>query len=157
MLEEVLDLLDRDLRHVGVVEHLLVALGELGRGHRDDLLIAAAVVLHHQHADGTNVDVGAGHDGARVGDEHVDRVAVVGQRVRHEPVVAGIAHRGVQEAIDEQRARVLVHLVLDGLAADLHLDDDVDVLGRVLADGNGINAHESSLQPMQRAWPGRMA
>jgi hypothetical protein len=36
----------------------------------------------------------------------------------------------VQEAVDEQRAGLLVHLVLDRLAADRHLDDDVDVFGR---------------------------
>ena len=64
-----------------------------------------------------------GHDRARVADEHVDRVAVGRQGVRNEAVIAGIAHRRVEEAVDEQRAGGLVHLVLDGLAADRHLDD----------------------------------
>ena len=90
---------------------------------------------------GLHIDDGAGHDRARVGHQHVDRVAVLRQGVGDEAVVAGIAHGRVQEAVDHEGARRLVHLVLDGLAADGHLDDDVDVLGRVDADGNGIDAH----------------
>src|SRR5690606_9688792 len=39
-------------------------------------------------------------------------------------------------------AGFLVHLVLDRVAADRHLDDDVDVLGRVVANGDGVDAHE---------------
>src|SRR5262249_46647836 len=38
----------------------------------------------------------------------------------------------------------LVHFILDGLATDRHLDDDVDVLGRVVTDGDGIDAHGSA-------------
>jgi hypothetical protein len=41
----------------------------------------------------------------------------------------------VQDTIDEQRARCLVELVFHGLAAGRHFDDDVQVLGRVLAVG----------------------
>src|SRR5690349_12408513 len=51
VLEEMLDLLQRDLGKVAVVFHLVVALGELRRGHRDDLLVAAGLVLHQEHAD----------------------------------------------------------------------------------------------------------
>ena len=72
---------------------------------------------------------------ARVADQHVDRVAVARQRMRHEAVISGIAHRRIEEAVDEQRARRLVHLVFDRLAADRHLDDDVDVVGRILPVG----------------------
>src|SRR5258707_9247547 len=61
--------------------------------------------------------------------------------MRHEAVVPGIAHRRVQEAVDDQGARRLVHLVLDRLAADRHFDDGVDVLGRVVADRDGIEIH----------------
>src|SRR6185312_2826541 len=52
-----------------------------------------------------------------------------------------IAHRRIEEAVDEQRAGGLVDLVFDGLAAKRHLDDDVEVVGRVLADGNGVDVH----------------
>src|SRR5690606_8620241 len=40
----------------------------------------------------------------------------------------------------------LVHLVLDRLAAQRHLDDDVDVLGRVVPYGDGVQAHGASLR-----------
>ena len=78
---------------------------------------------------------------SRVAHEHVDRVAVLGQRVRHEAVVAGIGHRRVEEAVDDEHPRGLVQLVLDRLAAERHLDDDVDVLGRVVADRNRLYTH----------------
>ena len=77
------------------------------------------------------------------------RVAVAGQRVRDEAVIAGIAHRRVEEAVDDQRAGFLVHLVFDRLAADRHLDDDVDVVGRILADRDGVDAH--GIAPLGKA------
>src|SRR5262249_30458929 len=77
---------------------------------------------------------------------HVDRVPVLGERMRHEAVVARITHGGVQEAVDDQGAGGLVHLVFDRLTADRDLDDDVDVLGRVVADRDGVEAHGWALQ-----------
>ena len=58
--------------------------------------------------------------------------------MRNEPVIAGIAHRSVEETIDDQRAAGLVHFVFDRLAADRDFDDDVDFLGRVGPDGYGV-------------------
>ena len=142
VLEEVPHLLQGDLGQVGVVHHMRVALGELRHRHREHLLVAAGLVLHLEHADRAHVDHRARHDRPRVRDQHVDRIAVVGERVRHEAVIARIAHRRVQEAVDHQGAGGLVHLVLDRLAADRHLDDDVDVLGRIVADLDGVDAHE---------------
>ena len=144
VLEEVLDLLQRDVGQVGVVLHLVVALGQLRRGHRDDLLVAAGLVLHQEHADRAHVHDGAGHDRAGVGDQHVAGIAVVRQRVRDEAVIAGVAHRRIEEAVDHQRAGLLVHLVFDRLAANRHLDDDVDVIRRVVSDRNRVDAHENS-------------
>ena len=141
MLEEMLDLLDGNLRQVFVAEHAVIALGELMRRHGDDLFVAAAVVLHLEHADGANVNDRAGHDRPRIGDQHVDRVAVVRQSVRHEAVIAGVAHRRIKEAVDDEGARRLVHLIFDRLAADLHLDDDIDVVGGIVADGDGVDSH----------------
>ena len=67
------------------------------------------------------------------------------QRVRHEAVIPRIAHRRVEEAVDHQGAGRLVHLVLDRLAADRHLDDGVDVVGRVVADRDGVEVHGVTL------------
>ena len=65
--------------------------------------------------------------------------------MRHETVIARVAHRRVQETIHHQRAGGLVHLVLDRLAADRHFDDDVDVLGRIVADLDRVDAHAACL------------
>ena len=46
VLEEVLDLLQRDLRQVGVVFRPCRSAGSVRHGHRDDLLVAAGLVLH---------------------------------------------------------------------------------------------------------------
>jgi hypothetical protein len=109
VLEEVRHLVQRDLRQIGVVEHLFIAFGELWRGHGDDFFILAGIVFHHQHADRTNIDDAAGDERARVADQHVDRIAIARQGVRHEAVIARVAHRGVQEAVDKQCAGFLVH------------------------------------------------
>ena len=130
VLEEVLDLLQRDVGQVGVRLHLVVALRQLRRRHRDDLLVAAGFVFHEQHADRAHAHDGAGDDGAGVDDQHVAGIAVIGQRVRDEAVVPGVAHRRVEEAVDHQRAGFLVHLVFDRLAANGDFDDDVDVVRR---------------------------
>jgi hypothetical protein len=39
-----------DLGHVGDGLVTVVALGDVARRHRDDLLVLAGIVLHHQHA-----------------------------------------------------------------------------------------------------------
>ncbi len=61
----------------------------------------------------------------------------------------------MQEAVDDQRTSRLVHFVLDRLAADLHLDDHVDVFGRVLADGDGVDAHGNLLVDVAAQYSGR--
>src|SRR5471030_431927 len=144
--EKVLDLLARDLGQVAGALHIGVTQGDLGSRHGDDLLVLAAIVLHEQHADRPHVHHRARNDRPRVGDQHIDRVAVLRQRVRHEAVVPGIAHRRVEEAVDHQRARRLVHLVLDRIAADRHLDDGVHVLGRIMADLDGIDVHDRTIK-----------
>ena len=125
--------------------NLLVARRELRRRHGDDLLVAAVFVLHQQHADDPAIHHRAGHDGAGVDDDDIARVAVFRQCVRDEAVIAGIAHRRIEKAVDEERAGGLVHLIFDGLAADRDFDDDIDVVGRILAGGNGIEIHCSIL------------
>jgi hypothetical protein len=57
----------------------------------------------------------------------------------------------VQEAVDEQGAGRLVHLVLHRQAALRDLDEDVDVLGSVRADGDGVQVHGSVLVAAQKS------
>ncbi len=78
VLEEVTHLHERDLRQVGVVVHVLVATRQAWHRHGDDLLVAARLVLHLQHAHRAHRDHRTGRDAALVRDEHVARVTVVG-------------------------------------------------------------------------------
>src|ERR1700722_11255218 len=59
----------------------------------------------------------------------------------NEAVISRIAHRGVEKPVDLKRAALLVHLILDRLAADRHFDDDVDIVGRILADRYSVQVH----------------
>src|SRR5471032_1920837 len=59
----------------------------------------------------------------------------------NEAVIAGIAHGGIEKPVDHQGAGVLVHLVFDRLAADRHLDDDIDLTRRIGPDRDSVNAH----------------
>src|SRR6266700_428982 len=47
----------------------------------------------------------------------------------------------VEKPVDHQRAGLLVHLVLDRLAAHRYFDDDVDLARRIDPDRDGVNAH----------------
>ncbi|KPJ80768.1 MAG: hypothetical protein AMJ58_07635 [Gammaproteobacteria bacterium SG8_30] len=109
--------------------------------HGHDLLVGTGLVLHEQRADRPAADDGPGHHRHLADDDHVHGVAVLGQRVRHEAVVAGVVHRRVQEAVDAQDARLLVELVLHRHAPLRDLDQDVDVARRVLADRDLVDVH----------------
>ncbi|MNL86989.1 hypothetical protein D3C87_2159380 [compost metagenome] len=50
-------------------------------------------------------------------------------------------HRRVEETVDDERASFLVHLILDGMAANGNLNDHVDIFWWILSDGNRVNAH----------------
>ncbi len=60
--------------------------------------------------------------------------------MRHEAVIARIGHRRIEEAVHDEGAGVLVHLVLDRVAQS-HLDNHVDVFRRILADLDCIDTH----------------
>ncbi len=143
--EEMLDLIERDLRQIGIIVNLLVARRELLRRHGDELLVAAMFVLHQQHADDPAIHYRARRDRAGIDHDDIARVAIFRQRMRDEAVIAGVAHRRIEKAIDEERAGGLVHLIFDGFAADRDFDDDIDILGRILAGGNGVEIHCSIL------------
>ncbi len=136
-----LDLMQRDLRQVGVVLDLRVALGQLRRRHGQKLFVLPGLVAHDQNADDLTAHHRARNDRARIGDDDVAGVAVFGQCMRNEAVIAGIAHRGIEESVDEQRAGGLVQLIFDRLAADRDLDHDIDFKRGIFADGNCVKAH----------------
>ena len=132
--EEMLDLLKHDRRQVLPFADVgIIRKGRVDR-HADQLLVAAMLVLQVEDADRPRADDAAGNERRARDHQRVERVAVGRQRVRDEAVVRRIAHRRVQDAVDEQRARLLVELVLHRLAADRHFDDDVDAVRRIVAD-----------------------
>ena len=147
MLEEVLDLLQCNFRQIRRISYVVVAFCQRMAGDGNDLLVLARVVLHDQDTDRSHVDDTARHQRPRVAHEHIDRVAVLGKRVGNETVVAGIRHRRIQESIDNERARFLVEFVLDRIAADGNLDNDIDVVGRIIPYTYGIDAHDADCTP----------
>ncbi len=142
-----LHLVQGDVGQVRVVVHFLVAACEPRHGHRDDLLVTAGLVPHLQDAHWAYGQHGSGDHAALVGDEHIAGIAVIGQSVWDEPVVAGIAHRRIQKAIHDQGPGRLVHLVLDGLAADRDFHHDVDFPRRIPAHRNCLQTHPLSSWP----------
>src|ERR1019366_5679317 len=145
VLEEVLDLPERDVGQIEVRLHTLIAERQARHRNSDDFFIAPCLVLHLEHAHRADGYDGPGHDATLVGDEHVAGVAIVGQRVRNKPVITGVTHRRVEKSIDDEGARRLVHLVLDRRAADVNLDDDVDFAGGVSPDLDGIDSQRVRL------------
>src|SRR5690606_10604157 len=141
VLDDVLVLLDPQLRQVGIFLHVLVQNAQLVMGYGNQLGIAAAIVGHVQYADRTATDDRARGNRMRGDYQYVQRVAIIGQGVRHEAEVGRVEHGGSPEAIDEQSAGVLVDLVLDRRMVGRDFDGDVDVVGNVLACGNLVVAH----------------
>ena len=45
-------------------------------------------------------------------DEHVNGVSILTQRLGHKPVIVGVHHRAIQDAVHKQQTGVLVQLVL---------------------------------------------
>ena len=99
------------------------------------------LVFEVQHADRPGAHDAARNEGAARDDQRVERIAIGRKGVRHEAVIRRIAHRRVQDAVDEQRAAGLVEFVLHRLAAHGHFDDDVEALGRIVADGDEVDVH----------------
>ena len=77
--------------------------------------------------------------------QHVHGIAVLAEAVRHIAVVARVVHGCAHEAIDENRAAIFVHLVLDRIAAQRDLDDHIEVVRHVLPRGHQIERHARSL------------
>lgn len=158
MREEVLDLAEHDLGQIV----LLADRGIIGKGRidrdADQLLVAAMLVFQVEHRDRPRAHHAARDEGRARHHQRIERIAVGRQGVRHEAVIGRVAHRRVQDTINEQRARRLVELVFDRLAADRDLYQHVKAFGRIVAGGDMFDAHRWSLSagfaPDPRAIPG---
>jgi hypothetical protein len=102
----------------------------------EDLLVLTLLVRHPEEADRPGVDMAPRE--RRLTNEHqrIQRIAVQAQRAVDESVVRGILHGREQHAVQEDRAGLVVELVLVPRSlGDLH-DDSEDLTGTV---------HEASL------------
>src|SRR5690625_1392027 len=141
VLEEVRNLVDQDLGELAIAGNLAVVGMQGVDRYREYLLVLALFILHHQHTDRPYLDDSARHDRVAAEHQHIDRITVIRQRVRHEAVVAGVMHRRVQEAVDVERAGILVQLVLHRLASHWHLDDHIDLEGGIVSDRYPVDQH----------------
>src|SRR6185437_6982103 len=117
MLKEMGDLIAQDDGQVLIGAHPRVIGVEGIDRDGDDLLVGPRLVLHEEQADRPRADDGAGNHRRAADDEDVAGIAVAGEGMRDEAVIARIEHRGMEEAVDHEGARFLVELVFDRLAA----------------------------------------
>ncbi len=100
----------------------------IARGHADDLVVAALLVGHPEHADRAAADQAAGERGLFHQYQRVKRVAVLAEGVQHEAVVGRVLGRGEQPAVQPDPAGFVVDLILVP-AAPRDLDQDVEFHG----------------------------
>ena len=85
-----------------------------GIGGRDaqHLGVGSGLVRHPEDADRSYVDVTSGEGRFVQEHQHVEWVAVLGERLGHEAVVGRVLGRGEEHAVEPDRAGVVIHLVL---------------------------------------------
>src|SRR5665647_3444078 len=125
-LEEVLDLEPVELAHV--VDVLPPARPLVAGRDTQDLVVAAGLVAHPEHAERTAADQATGERGLLQQDEGVERVAVLAQGAVDEAVVVRVAGRGEQHPVEPDPAGDVVDLVLVPLPLR-DLDRDVELHG----------------------------
>ena len=81
---------------------------ELGVVDRDgeDLVVLLAAVDHRHQADRPRVHQRQRRDGLLAEHQHVERVVVLGERLRDEPVVGRVVDGRVQDAVEPEQAAV---------------------------------------------------
>ena len=90
-------------------------------GHAEDLVVAAGLVGHPEHADRAALDEAAREGRLLQDHERVERVAVLAEGVLDEAVVGRVGGRGEEHAVQADAAGLVVDLVLVALTlGDLH-------------------------------------
>jgi hypothetical protein len=91
----------------------------------EDLRVRAVLVAHPEDADRPDRDLAAREGGFLEHDHCVQRVAILGQRVRDEAVVERVTGRGEQHPVQAYPAGFVIHFVLVPRTLR-NLDDDLD-------------------------------
>ena len=116
-----LDLEPVELGDVADVAQVLEA--RVGRRDAEDLVVAAGLVGHPEHADRAALDQAAGEGRLLQEHERVERVAVQAEGVLDVAVVGGVLRRGEQRPVEADPTGLVVDLVLVALAlGDLYQD-----------------------------------
>ena len=144
MFEEVTDLIE----HVGrnVVGGLPLGVAQANLAHRNgqNLPVDTAFVFHHEHGNGTATANGTGHQREGRQNTHVNRVTVVGDRLRNVAIVAGIVHRRADEAVNKQGTRLFVHFILDRSGIGRNFNNHIKVARQIAAGGHSGKTHFST-------------
>ena len=91
------------------------------RRHAEDLVVAAGLVGHPEHADRAALDEAPGERRLLEDHERVERVAVLAEGVLDEAVVGRVGRRGEEHAVEADPPGLVVDLVLVALTlGDLH-------------------------------------
>ena len=108
-----------------------VVLG-IGGGDGDDFVIDGAGIDHGHQTDGAGVHDGERGDGNLTKHQNVERIVILGERLRDEAIVCGIVHRGVKYAIHFDDAAGFVEFVFDA-GAQRDFDDGLKFVRDVFA------------------------
>jgi len=145
--EEVADLVEQVLRDVGQVPD--PGLADVVRGDPEDLRVRTALVGHPEDSDRAHGHQAAGEGRLLQPDEHVDRLAVLGEGPQDLAVVHGVDGRGEQHPVQPDALALGIELVL--VARPLRgFDNDLNVHTVLLSKppappppGAAVSAHLS--------------
>ena len=126
-LEEVLDFKAVELRDVVDLGAPRCAL--VGCGDTQDLVVAALLVAHAEHAECAAADHAAGEGGFFEEHQCVQGVAVFAQGVVDEPIVVRVAGRGEEHAVETNASGFMINLVFVPIPLG-NLDGDIKLHGR---------------------------
>ena len=142
MLKEMLDLLQAQIVQVFRLLPVRIDRQHFINRHGQYFGVLAAVIFHLQHTDRTAAHDNAGNQRERGDDEHVNRIAIAGDGMRHVTVVAWVMHGGAHEAVYKNCAGFFVDFILDRIGIHRDFDDNIKIVRQVTAGWYFVQAHQ---------------
>ena len=112
--------------------------------HGEHFGVATGFIDHLEH---TNRAASHNHtrdQRKRRDDQHVNRIAIVGDGVGHITVVTRVMHGRAHKAIHENRAGFFVDFVFDRISVHRDFDNDIEIVRQVAPTRYFIEAHGCS-------------